>query len=197
MASPLVDISYKDPIAVTELSLGLIDLMKRKQAKNLVVACIGTDRFTGDALGPLVGTKLKDLDLPNVFVFGTLEHPLHAANLQELLEDILLFAHLRKAPILAIDSCLGKLERVGQIMLSTGALLPGRGVGKQLPEIGDWKMMAIVNAGTDFNFDHFTLLALASTRLWNVVQMAEVIAEAVASAARYIEADELVGTVSD
>lgn len=29
----------------------------------LILVCIGTDRSTGDALGPLVGTKLEQIDI--------------------------------------------------------------------------------------------------------------------------------------
>lgn len=38
-----------------------------------VLACIGTDRATGDCLGPLVGTNLKRLGYT---VVGTLDEPL-------------------------------------------------------------------------------------------------------------------------
>ena len=49
----------------------------------LILVCIGTDRSTGDALGPLVGTKLEQIDIQNLQVFGTLDEPVHALNLEE------------------------------------------------------------------------------------------------------------------
>ena len=49
----------------------------------LILVCIGTDRSTGDALGPLVGTKLEQIDIKNLQVFGTLDEPVHALNLEE------------------------------------------------------------------------------------------------------------------
>ena len=39
--------------------------------KSVVILCIGTDRSTGDCLGPLVGYKLSVLRYNNVYVHGT------------------------------------------------------------------------------------------------------------------------------
>ena len=52
----------------------------------VTVVCVGSDRSTGDALGPLVGTHLSRIAHPRLLVHGTLENPVHAANLAERLE---------------------------------------------------------------------------------------------------------------
>ena len=44
--------------------------------------CIGTDRSTGDSLGPLVGHKLRRRSLRGAAVIGTLDKPVHAMNLE-------------------------------------------------------------------------------------------------------------------
>ncbi|MGQ0452983.1 DUF1256 domain-containing protein, partial [Bacillus sp. SS-TM] len=54
----------------------------------LILVCIGTDRSTGDALGPLVGTKLEQIDIQNLQVFGTLDEPVHALNLEDKIQNI-------------------------------------------------------------------------------------------------------------
>jgi hypothetical protein len=41
--------------------------------------CIGTDRSSGDSLGPFVGTYLNEMGYKNVY--GTLDEPVHAMNL--------------------------------------------------------------------------------------------------------------------
>ncbi|WDC85687.1 DUF1256 domain-containing protein [Caloramator sp. mosi_1] len=57
--------------------------------KKLVILCIGTDRSTGDCLGPLVGYKLNRLTLnKNIDIFGTLNTPVHAKNLDEHIDFI-------------------------------------------------------------------------------------------------------------
>ena len=54
----------------------------------IVVMCIGSDRSTGDSLGPLTGYKLKKARLNNISVIGTLNHPVHAANLNITLKKV-------------------------------------------------------------------------------------------------------------
>ena len=47
----------------------------------IVFLCIGSDRVTGDCLGPYVGYRLSQHQLPGIFVYGTLNQPVHAVNL--------------------------------------------------------------------------------------------------------------------
>ena len=58
---------------------------RRPRDRPIAFACIGTDRSTGDALGPLVGQRLLKLGFDRTPVIGTLEEPLHALNLEERL----------------------------------------------------------------------------------------------------------------
>lgn len=36
----------------------------------IIFLCIGTDRATGDSLGPLIGYKLKNLSQKNIYIYG-------------------------------------------------------------------------------------------------------------------------------
>ena len=54
----------------------------------IVFVCIGTDRSTGDSLGPLIGTLLEEKSIHPFHVYGTLDHPIHALNLAEKLIEI-------------------------------------------------------------------------------------------------------------
>ena len=54
---------------------------ERKNKRGIVFLCIGTDRSTGDSLGPLIGYKLNQMKISKATVFGTLERPVHAMNL--------------------------------------------------------------------------------------------------------------------
>src|SRR5689334_11270299 len=59
------------------------------EQRKLVIVCIGTDRSTGDALGPLVGSKLSSrLNSEHTSVYGTLESPVHAVNLKDTIQEI-------------------------------------------------------------------------------------------------------------
>lgn len=131
--------------------------------------CIGTDRSTGDSLGPLVGTQLK---LKGYEVLGTIKSPVHAGNLSE---NISLVSNKYSSHfIVAVDACLGKTESVGMVKVALGPIKPGTGVGKTLPTIGDMHIKGIVNVDTGLNF-----LILQSTRLSVVMDMAAEIVECV------------------
>ncbi len=140
-------------------------------ARQVVVLCVGSDRSTGDALGPLTGSRLQELGLPGLVVRGTLEEPVHASNLEAVLEEVA--ARHSGLPLLAVDACLGAPEAVGTINLGPGPLRPGAGVHKRLPEVGDLSLTGVVNVGGFMEY-----FVLQNTRLSLVVRMAGVIAEA-------------------
>lgn len=164
-------ITIEDPMAASKIAWDLVKRMRRygitsDHAK--VLLCIGTDRSTGDCLGPLIGSKI-DLMQQNFFaVCGTLEKPVHASNLKETLEGINNLYH--NPFIIAVDACLGRFESVGCIHLGDGSLLPGAGVNKDLPPVGQIHITGIVNVG-----GYMEYMILQNTRLNLVMRLADVI----------------------
>ena len=138
----------------------------------LVILCIGTDRATGDSLGPLVGYKLSSLSHEKVFVYGTLDSPIHASNLVEAISNIKKSHPL--ALVMAIDASLGDARNVGFITLGEGPIKPGAGVQKDLPEIGHLHITGIVNINSLTN-----MVILQNTRLSIVMNMAELISRSI------------------
>lgn len=134
---------------------------------NVVFVCIGTDRSTGDSLGPYVGTLLTKLGYTNVI--GTLDEPCHAANLGELVTAIPL-----EKTVIAIDAVLGSLQSVELILAQQGSLKPGGAIGKDLPPIGDYSIAGVVGLAGSMEF-----FVLQSTRLSRVINMAEQIVDAI------------------
>ena len=61
--------------------------VKKYINENTVIICVGTDKCIGDCLGPLVGSLLIENCFP-LPVFGTLQSPIHALNLEEKLNYI-------------------------------------------------------------------------------------------------------------
>lgn len=162
-----------DPLAMINLSWDIIARMQQinlNQDRPLVLLCIGTDRSTGDCLGPLVGSKLLLEEQKFFHIYGTLEHPVHASNLKEILASI--YQDLKNPIIIAIDACLGNVNNIGWINIGTGSLQPGAGVKKSLPSVGDIHITGIVNAGGFMEY-----LVLQNTRLNLVMQMANLIAD--------------------
>jgi putative sporulation protein YyaC len=133
----------------------------------IVVFCIGTDRATGDSLGPWVGTLLERYN-STFHVMGTLQSPIHALNLGENIEA--LYHNFESPTVIAIDAALGMSRDVGLATLSTAPLRPGIGVNKKLPAIGDISITGIVNVSGKPGMQ-----LLQNTRLYSVHRLTEFI----------------------
>jgi len=138
-------------------------------SRDIIIVCIGSDRATGDCLGPLVGERLNN-SLREFKVFGTLEDPVHAINLADTIEII---NNTYCDPlIIAIDASLGVRKHVGYVTIGKGGLRPGIGVGKDLPVIGEIYITGIVGMSGMLN-----QMLLQTTRLSLVMKLADFIYE--------------------
>lgn len=144
----------------------------RKGKRGVVFFCIGTDRSTGDSLGPLIGYKLQQMGAAGITVLGTLERPVHAMNLEEYVG--VLRARHREDLIVAVDASVGSREHVGFVTLGRGALKPGLGVSKELRAVGDIFITGIVGSCSSQD-----PLMLQSVRLSVVMQMADCISSGI------------------
>lgn len=165
---PVYYIENKNSGADTKLGTVLFDLFVscKKEFHELVILCIGSDRITGDSLGPLVGHSLSKTPLQSTYIYGTLSQPVHALNLNKTI-GMLKNRHPHSL-IIAVDASLGTKNHIGFLTVAEGALEPGLGVHKSLPPVGDISITGIVNISGAF--DHFLL---QTTRLATVVQMAD------------------------
>ncbi|MDF2590605.1 MAG: sporulation protein YyaC [Clostridia bacterium] len=137
----------------------------------IVFICIGTDRATGDCLGPLIGYKIQDMKYNKVHVLGTLDNPVHAKNLEEHLKEL---KNYQNPFIVAIDASLGKFERIGFVNIKEGPLSPGSGVNKSLPQVGDMHITGIVNMS-----GFMEIMVLQNTRLNLVMNMANIVSKGI------------------
>lgn len=151
-----------------EFGKTLANLIKNNAYENQVIVflCIGTDRATGDCLGPIIGYKLSKHSPSNYFVYGTLEHPVHAKNLDQTIQEI--NSTYEDPFIIAIDASLGKSQHIGYVTLGEGPLKPGAGVDKELPHVGNLFITGIVNFSGFL--DH---MLLQTTRLNVVMSLAD------------------------
>lgn len=139
---------------------------------DIVIVCVGTDRATGDSLGPLTGHKLSGRLRGMAELYGTLERPVHARNLSETLETI--EKKYINPLVIGIDACLGKMSHIGCFSLTDGPLRPGAAVSKDLPEVGRLSVTGIVNFACGMEF-----MVIQNTRLFLVMKMAEVLANGI------------------
>ena len=138
----------------------------------IVVVNIGTDRSTGDSLGPLVGSFLKEKQhlMSEVYLYGTLDNPVHATNITKCIENIR-NTHLNPI-IIAVDACLGQAKNIGNLNLGIGSVKPGAGVKKELPSIGHVYITGTVNVS-----GYLEYLVLQNTRLNLVIKLARSISD--------------------
>lgn len=169
-------IFYYDPAQTIDFQNFQDDLRnqlkkRRKTNQPLVFVCVGTDRATGDCLGPLVGHYLMHHS-GICSVYGNLNKPIHAQNLESTMNTI--YQTYKDPFIIAIDACLGCQEHIGYITLSSMPLLPGQGVSKNLPPIGHLSITGIVNLMSDTNEE-----TIQNTRLQIVVELASFISSGI------------------
>lgn len=156
-------VNYKTKLAYYEIA----EFIKKYITTNTIIICIGTDKCIGDCLGPLVGTFLEESSFP-IPVYGTLESPIHALNIDKKIEEIKKLHP--NSTIVGIDACLGDSNCIGEIHVRDYPIHPGKGVGKSLPEVGIASIIGIVDSSDNAEF--FTSRAI---RLSLVFQMAKVI----------------------
>lgn len=164
-----------DPDGWQRLGITLAAWLEQRGDRRVAVVCIGTDRSTGDALGPLVGTLLDRSGLlprDGVLLMGTLDEPVHAGNLDQAVARLAALGP--GTTVLAVDACLGRSENVGSISAGRGALQPGAGVNKSLPAVGHLFVTGTVNVGGFMEY-----FVLQNTRLGLVLRMAEAIASGI------------------
>ena len=157
-------IHYKDPLAIKSTSDSLITYLPKNMA-NFIVLCIGTDRSTGDSLGPLTGTFFSEMKPTNLTLYGTLHEPIHAINLEKSIKTIKM--SYNNPFIIAIDASLGKSSSIGNIISGNGPLQPGAALNKKLPSVGNVHVTGVVNVGGYMDYT-----VLQSTRLSIVHDMA-------------------------
>jgi putative sporulation protein YyaC len=151
----------------------LQEARKAVGGKRIAFVCIGTDRSSGDSLGPLVGTGLQKAGFTRVI--GTLERPCDANSMSGMLAE--LAEAYSDCKVIAVDAGLGREESIGMYQVAFGPLLPGASLGRGLPEIGDYSIAGIVNASGVRKY-----AILQTTSLYRVMRMADEIVTEITAA---------------
>lgn len=159
--------------------------------RTIIFLCIGSDRSTGDSLGPLVGHNIKEFKNKNIYVYGSLYYPVHSQNLDDILKKI--YESFNNPYIVAIDASLGSLQNVGRVFIENKPLFPGLALNKDLPPVGNLSLTGVVNVSGNFEF-----MVLQNTRLYTVVTLAEFIAKGISySIDKLIDKDDLVESLTN
>ena len=98
------------------------------EGRQVVIVCFGTTAISGDSLGPMVGSILREkYDVP-AFVYGTEAHSVNGKNMAQWM-DFIRTVH-GDALIIAVDASLGHADKVGQIVLRDDGVCPAAIKGK-------------------------------------------------------------------
>ena len=112
-----------------------------------VIICIGSDLVVGDSLGPYVGSELNKRLNGKAYVYGTLQSPITAKEILTVKEHVSKI-HPNSQTII-IDAAIGNEEELGYVKISNCGIKPGLGVNKDLPQIGDVSIIAILSSKID------------------------------------------------
>ena len=152
-----------------ELALREMLTKKLKNYQRLIILCIGSDYSVGDSLGPLIGHKLISSHYGGIVIYGTLESPVDAKNLEETLERIK--SKYRNPFIITIDSSLGPNKgTIGNVTLCEEGVTPGDAFGKTLPKVGDFSISGTVSV-SEIPYNKF----IQTIRMHLVMTMADFI----------------------
>lgn len=176
------DVQYNN--FVNDFSSKLYNLKSETPFTDYIFLCVGSDRITGDAYGPLVGENLKKLFknfYKNVRVVGTLENPVSGSNLEKEVENII---NTYKNPcIIAVDAAFSKKEDIGKIVVSNSKIKFGKGTNKKMIEVGDISIKGIV--ARDYNIPRYNFKELQNTSLNIVINLANITADGIYNVIKY------------
>lgn len=169
---------------ITDFSSEMYNLKNEVPFSDYIFLCVGSDKITGDAYGPLVGDKLKKLIknyYNNVEVFGTLESPVSGVNLEEQIQTI--YKKYKNPCIIAIDSALGSDNKIGSIIVSNEKIRLGKSVNKNITKIGDISIRGVV--AKDYKISKYNFSTLQNTSLNLVMKLSDVTANGIYNVMKY------------
>lgn len=137
---PNTVIPYNDRLAPLHIRQSLYSLIP-DGTEHIYVIGIGSSRINGDSVGPFVGTMLRNCFPERLTVLGNLQAPLDA---ETLIPALTPFIFRKNSFVLAVDSVFGTEEMVNSIVVKSGPIIPGSGIGNILPPIGDSSIQGVI-----------------------------------------------------
>jgi putative sporulation protein YyaC len=115
--------------------------------KTILFLCIGTPKYPGDAVAPMIGQHLRG-KLEKAIVIGTTPDPVHAMNMEETREYIK--KHWKDTYIIAIDACVtNNSSFMNKVHIGTTQINPGSALGKNIKAIGDASIRVFTTLKSD------------------------------------------------
>jgi len=109
---------------------------------NCVIVCVGTDKVSGDSLGPMVGNYLRHRYAVPCPVYGVEGRTVNGVNLERY--KAFLDAHYAGVPVIAVDAALGEEDEVGKIRYRVGGVQAGGALGRRNATVGHLAVLGVV-----------------------------------------------------
>lgn len=175
----------KKKLFVNRFSEIMYEKITNDRNEEIIFLCIGTDRITGDCLGPLVGSKLKRMleyyNIYNVIVYGCLEEPISYTNAERYIKFIK--ENYKNPCIVVVDAALSKKENIGKIYITKEKTILGKGINKNTLTIGDISIKAVV--GKDYKIPKYNFNILQNISLNSVMQLSNILADGIYETIQY------------
>ncbi|NCA66961.1 MAG: spore protease YyaC, partial [Clostridia bacterium] len=140
---------------------------------NFVIICIGSDKISGDALGPVVGGLLRNKYKLPCPVYGTEQYPVNGVNLPDY-RNMLDSFHVSSS-VVAVDAAVGEAHEIGRVKIRSGGIKAGGALNSPHKMLGDIGILGVVAEKCDN-----VLGALLETPFALIEEMAERIALSIA-----------------
>ncbi|UNY39901.1 putative sporulation protein [Bacillus phage vB_BauM_KLEB27-3] len=149
------------------------NLPKDMTIDNTVFLAFGTDRSTGDSLGPFVGHFLSQYGFN---VLGTIHNPLHFENMAQRIEEIKGQYQYQFSIDSSVLTDTFPPNFIGKVFLKNEGIQPGSGLNKEVDSIGDFSISCPLVFYDSSSF--LTSLSLQNVRLSEVISLSQMIASA-------------------
>ena len=142
---------------------------------NLVFLCVGTNKIIGDAIGPIIGDKLKCIENDFMKVYGTTQNTLNFSNAQEVIEKI--YNDHKNPFLVTIDAALGNKKEVGNIFIGNGFIKLGNALEKNICFYSDITIKCVV--GNYFLSKKQNLEELRNADFSDVLTMSKIVSNGI------------------
>lgn len=110
----------------------------------LLFLCIGSEKISGDCIGPIVGTLLKEKYRLPFPVLGTEENSVNGTNIRAYKENIK--KHFPDYKIIAVDSAVGDEKDLWTIKIREGGVRAGGALDPKVEYVGEVGILAVVGS---------------------------------------------------
>ena len=157
---------------ISEKIINIINRKKKIDKPKFTFLCIGTDKITGDALGPIVGSNIENFiiskKIDNVKVKGNLENPLCNKNINE-------YKNIDDSITILVDAAVSNSYEVGNIIVEENSTKI-RYALKDMKKIpADISVKVVVSKNLEDEYLNFFMLQ--NIKLGTIIKLSEIVSK--------------------